>query len=74
MVFVMRDVEEFGIEETARLLELRPETVKTRLHRALRLLRYALHTQLSTMLSDAFPFAGRRCARISQAVLARIAA
>jgi RNA polymerase sigma-70 factor (ECF subfamily) len=73
MVFVMRDIEEFGVEDTARLLELRPETVKTRLHRARRLLRNTLHTQLSTMLTDAFPFAGRRCARISEAVLARIA-
>ena len=42
MVFVMRDVEEFGIEETARLLELRPETVKTRLHRARLLMRKLL--------------------------------
>jgi RNA polymerase sigma-70 factor, ECF subfamily len=74
IVFVMRDVEEFTISDTAHLLELRPETVKTRLHRARHLLRNALHARLSTMLSDAFPFAGARCARISKAVLARMAA
>jgi RNA polymerase sigma-70 factor (ECF subfamily) len=72
LVFVMRDVEELGIEETAKLLGLRPQTVKTRLHRARRLLRASLQSRLSTMLSDVFPFAGSRCARISDAVLARI--
>src|SRR5207237_2402177 len=30
-VFVLRQVQELSIEETARCLELRPETVKTRL-------------------------------------------
>jgi RNA polymerase sigma-70 factor, ECF subfamily len=74
IVFVMRDVEEFSVEDTARLLELQPETVKTRLHRARRRLRDTLHMRLSTMLSDAFPFAGARCTRISNAVLARMAA
>jgi DNA-directed RNA polymerase specialized sigma24 family protein len=34
LVFVMRDVEEMSIEETARSFDIRPETVKTRLHRA----------------------------------------
>jgi RNA polymerase sigma-70 factor (ECF subfamily) len=73
LVFVMRDVEELSIEDTARLLELRPETVKTRLHRARRLLRSSLQSRLSTMLSDIFPFAGARCARIRDAVMARLA-
>ena len=72
LVFVMRDVEELDIEETATLLELRPETVKTRLHRARRLLRASLQSQLSTALADTFPFAGARCARIRDAVLARL--
>jgi RNA polymerase sigma-70 factor (ECF subfamily) len=74
LVFVMRDVEELSVEDTARLLGLRPETVKTRLHRARRLLRASLQSQLSTMLSDIFPFAGARCARIRDAVMARLAA
>ena len=38
-VFVLRDIEEMSIAETASHLGLRPETVKTRLHRARRLLR-----------------------------------
>ena len=41
-VFVMRDIEEMSVEETASQLAIRPETVKTRLHRARRLLREAL--------------------------------
>lgn len=72
IVFVMRDVEEISIEETAAHLGLRPETVKTRLHRARRLLRATLKRRLSSGLADAFPFAGARCERIANAVLARI--
>jgi RNA polymerase sigma-70 factor (ECF subfamily) len=72
VVFVMREVEEMSIEETARLLSIRPETVKTRLHRARRLLRQRLDDQLASTLKDAFPFAGARCARITDTVLARI--
>jgi RNA polymerase sigma-70 factor (ECF subfamily) len=72
IVFVLRDVEEMSIEATARQLGLRPETVKTRLHRARRLLRQSLDKTLSTALSDAFPFAGARCARITQVVLERL--
>jgi len=68
----MRDVEELGIEDTSKLLGLRPQIVKTRLHRARRLLRGSLQSRLSTVLSDVFPFAGSRCARICDAVIARI--
>jgi RNA polymerase sigma-70 factor (ECF subfamily) len=72
VVFVMREIEECSIEETATALDIRPETVKTRLHRARRLLRNALHDNLATALSDAFPFLGPRCDRMTEAVLARL--
>lgn len=72
IVFVMREIEECTVEETAASLELRPETVKTRLHRARRLLRTALQDTLSATLSDAFPFLGPRCDRMSDAVLRRL--
>ena len=72
IVFVLRDVEELSIEETAAQLGLRPETVKTRLHRARRQLREALDAELASALTEAFPFAGARCARITDAVLKRI--
>jgi len=71
-VFVLRDMEEMSVEETASQLGLRPETVKTRLHRARRLLRQALHKTLSSALVDAFPFDGARCNRITDTVLRRI--
>jgi RNA polymerase sigma-70 factor, ECF subfamily len=72
VVFVMRDVEDMSIEETAAFLGLRPETVKTRLHRARKLLRQALNEKLAPVLTDVFPFAGRRCQRITDEVLNRL--
>lgn len=72
LVFVMRDVEEMSVEETSAQLGIRAETVKTRLHRARRLLRSELDGRLSSALSDTFPFAGVRCARITGAVLAHL--
>ena len=72
VVFVMRDVEEISIEEAAIHLGIRPETVKTRLYRARRLLRQSLGGQLASTLKDTFPFAGVRCARITEAVLSRL--
>lgn len=64
VVFVMRDIEEMSVADTARFLHLKPETVKTRLHRARRLLRKALDAELNATLQDAFPFAGARCDRV----------
>jgi RNA polymerase sigma-70 factor (ECF subfamily) len=54
IVFMTRVIEGMSIEETADLLGLQPETVKTR-------------------LMDAFPFAGRRCERMTNAVMRRLA-
>ena len=71
-VFMLRAVEEMSVEETASHLGLRPETVKTRLHRARRLLRQSLDRTLSSAVSDVFPCAGRRCARITETVLERL--
>src|SRR5262245_59746908 len=72
VVFVMREIEDMGVEETADFLGLRQATVKTRLHRARRLLRKALDTQLATTLRDAFPFDGVRCARMTDTILRRL--
>lgn len=72
VVLVARLVEEMSIEETAELLDLRPETVKTRLHRARRLLCADLERHVGPMLTDVFPFAGARCERIADAVIARL--
>jgi RNA polymerase sigma factor (sigma-70 family) len=72
LVFMLREVEELSVEETAVHLGIRPETVKTRLHRARRRLREALDAQLADVMVGAYPFLGARCARITEAVLARL--
>jgi RNA polymerase sigma-70 factor (ECF subfamily) len=72
IVFLLREVEGMSVEETAAQLSLRPETVKTRLHRARRLMRQALDEKLADTLRDTFPFRGARCARIAAAVLERL--
>ncbi|MGD9968045.1 MAG: RNA polymerase sigma factor [Hyphomonadaceae bacterium] len=70
-VLILRDIEECSIAETAAALDIREETVKTRLHRARRQLRAALSETFASSLSDAFPFLGARCDRITEAVLQR---
>jgi RNA polymerase sigma-70 factor (ECF subfamily) len=72
VVFVMRDVEEMSIEETADFLGLPPATVKTRLHRARRQLRRALDEKLASTLTGAFPFDGKRCQRTTDKVMERL--
>ncbi|HWX48594.1 MAG TPA: RNA polymerase sigma factor [Roseomonas sp.] len=72
LVLVARDVDGMSVEETAQILGIRPETVRTRLHRARRLLRAALDQRLGDTLHEAFPFDGARCARMTEAVLARL--
>ena len=71
-VFFARVIEGLSIEETADLLGIRPETVKTRLHRARGLVRKQLDDQIDPVLLDAFPFAGRRCDRLTAAVMNRL--
>jgi RNA polymerase sigma-70 factor (ECF subfamily) len=71
-VFVARVIEGMSVEETAELLGLRPQTVKTRLHRARALVRKELHAKIGPILLDAFPFAGRRCDRLTSAVMKRL--
>jgi RNA polymerase sigma-70 factor (ECF subfamily) len=71
-VFVMRDIEEMTVEETADFLNIEPATVKTRLHRARRQLRQALDQQLASTLTEAFPFDGQRCTHTADKVLERL--
>lgn len=72
VVFVLREIEEMSVEETASHLGLRPETVKTRLHRARRLLKQSLQRTVASAVSDVFPFDGSRCATMTEAVLERL--
>jgi RNA polymerase sigma-70 factor (ECF subfamily) len=72
VVFVTRVIEGMSVEETADLLRIKSETVKTRLHRARQLLREQLTKQIGPILLDAFPFAGNRCERLTASVLKRL--
>ena len=71
-VFVLREVEEMSTEEVAQHLDIRAETVKTRLFRARRLLRTAIEARLSPGFSAIFPFDGARCAGVADRVMARL--
>lgn len=68
-VFVLRDVEGMSTHDTALHLDLRSETVKTRLHRARKLMRAAIEKQLAGSLSALFPFDGARCASMADRVV-----
>jgi RNA polymerase sigma-70 factor, ECF subfamily len=70
-VFVMREVEDLTVEETADCLSIPAATVRTRLFRARALLREALARDMDSATVEVFGFAGERCDRIVAAVLAR---
>ena len=72
-VFVMREVEDMGIDEIAQCLAISPATVRTRLFRARALLRAALARDIDIATGDVFAFAGARCNRIVANVLQRLA-
>jgi RNA polymerase sigma-70 factor, ECF subfamily len=72
LVFITRVIEEMNVEETAELLGIKPETVKTRLHRARAMLRENVEKKIGPVVLQAFPFAGRRCERLTEAVLNRL--
>ena len=70
-VFVMREVEDMTVEETAAALSIPSATVRTRLFRARALLREALAQEMDSAAAGLFSFDGERCDRIVAAVLAR---
>jgi RNA polymerase sigma-70 factor (ECF subfamily) len=71
-VLIARIIEGMSVEETAAAFDLQTETVKTRLHRARRLLREALAEHIGPHFGELFPFAGQRCERITAAVIDRL--
>jgi RNA polymerase sigma-70 factor (ECF subfamily) len=72
IVFITRVMEGMNVEETAELLDLKPETVKTRLHRARAMLKENVERKIGPVVMEAFPFAGKRCERLTEAVLKRL--
>jgi len=71
-VFVLREVEEMSVEDTAECLGVAPATVRTRAFRARALLRETLSREIDAATVNAFGFAGERCDRIVASVLKRM--
>jgi RNA polymerase sigma-70 factor (ECF subfamily) len=71
-VFVLRDVEGLSVEETASYLDVKPETVRTRLFRARKLMRAAIEERLSGAFASLFPFDGERCVHMADRVLTQL--
>ena len=70
VVFVMRAVDEMSVEEVAAGLGIPEATVRTRFFRARGLMREALAREADRAIESAFSFAGERCDRIIERVIA----
>jgi len=71
-VFMLRGVEELTVEEVALALDIPEATVRSRFFRARGILREGLSRDIDMAIGDAFSFAGARCDRIVECVLAKI--
>jgi len=72
IVFVLREVEELSVEETATVLGIPDATVRSRHFRAKGILREALARDFDHAIETAFSFDGERCDRIVKGVLSRL--
>lgn len=68
LVFMLRDVEGMSTEETAQSLNLTPENVKVRLHRAHGKLRKQLYAAVGSSAGRCFQFHAVRCDRVVRGV------
>ena len=71
-VFIMREVEDMSVQETADALSIPAATVRTRLFRAQRQLRTDLSRRLQGESSELFDFGAERCDRVVERVLERL--
>jgi RNA polymerase sigma-70 factor, ECF subfamily len=69
---VLRSVEELSVEETAQILGIGEETVRTRHFRARGLLRESLARDVDLAERDLFEFGGSHCDGITARVLGRL--
>ncbi|HVP18133.1 MAG TPA: RNA polymerase sigma factor [Spirochaetia bacterium] len=70
VVFVMRELEDMSVAETAASLGISPVNAKVRLHRAKRLLREELRRQMPEI--SLYSFLGERCVRMTRRVMEAI--
>jgi RNA polymerase sigma-70 factor, ECF subfamily len=71
-VLILREIEGLSTVETAAILDVEENVVKTRLHRARGLLRDAITQRIGEQVDGAYAFDARRCDRVVAAVLARL--
>ncbi|MCB1386850.1 MAG: RNA polymerase sigma factor [Nitratireductor sp.] len=69
LVFLLKEAEGMNLREIARVLELNPLTVKTRLFRARRRLKSWLEHRLQGGFEAIFPFDGQRCVAMADRVV-----
>ncbi|HEX8545439.1 MAG TPA: RNA polymerase sigma factor [Cytophagaceae bacterium] len=70
-VYLMREVEHLSVNETADILEISPENVKIRLHRAKSILKNRLYDKSSSEI-DLFRFGNERFEKVPLAVMLQI--
>jgi RNA polymerase sigma-70 factor (ECF subfamily) len=70
--FVLREVEGLSTTETAEVLGISEDLVKTRLHRARTTLRDRLYRRAGVTLDSLFSFGTTRCDRVVAAVMAQL--
>ncbi len=68
-VLIFREIEGLSTLETATILAVEENVVKTRLHRARGLLRDGIERRIGQQVDDAYAFEARRCDRVVTAVL-----
>ncbi len=73
-VVVLRAIHELSVKETAASLDINEATVKTRYHRARKLMQASLSRDLESAAPHAFEFAGRRCDAMVARVMQRLRA
>ena len=71
-VFVLREIEEMSVEDVAEALSIPAATVKTRHLRARLKLQDELSPGIRDVLGDTLPFAGPKCASMTEKVLAAL--
>jgi RNA polymerase sigma-70 factor, ECF subfamily len=73
LVFMMREIEGLSTSETAQVLDVTEDVVKTRLHRARAMLRENLYRRAGVGMDSIFSFGNARCDRVVANVMARVA-
>jgi RNA polymerase sigma-70 factor (ECF subfamily) len=71
-VLIMREIEGMTTAETAAVLDVDEDVVKTRLHRARTLLRATIESRAGEEMKNAYSFGAERCDRVVAGALARL--